>query len=285
MRGQAGKARTWLLEARSIGTRIELVPLELLSSWGLAVLDDQAGNAAAAAEHAQAILARWRRTEESHYTVPVLQWASTFFASAGAGPQARACAAALSTIAGRTAQPEARAALAHALGEAALMDGDLATAVAELTGAAEQFTGLELPLAALQAQHRAAVALVRDGDRDAAVPLLRTALSSAQRLRAGYFGAPLVAALADLGERPARRRSPATPGGLSGREVEVMRLVAMGCTSRQIATELFLSPRTVEMHVQNSMMKLGCRTRAEAVRHLAELGLTGAVRTVRTVRA
>jgi DNA-binding CsgD family transcriptional regulator len=59
-----------------------------------------------------------------------------------------------------------------------------------------------------------------------------------------------------------------------------MRLVAMGRTSRQIATELFLSPRTVEMHVQNTMIKLGCRTRAEAVRHLAELGPTGG-----TVRA
>jgi len=68
------------------------------------------------------------------------------------------------------------------------------------------------------------------------------------------------------------------PGGLSGREVEVMRLVAMGRTSRQIGPELFLSPRTVEMHVQNSMTKLGCRTRAEAVRRLAELGLTGTVR-------
>jgi DNA-binding CsgD family transcriptional regulator len=35
---------------------------------------------------------------------------------------------------------------------------------------------------------------------------------------------------------------------------------------------LFLSPRTVEMHVQNSLDKLGCRTRAEAVRRLTELG-------------
>ena len=42
------------------------------------------------------------------------------------------------------------------------------------------------------------------------------------------------------------------PGGLSGREVEVMRLVAMGRTSRQIGTELCLSPRTVEMHVQTA---------------------------------
>jgi DNA-binding CsgD family transcriptional regulator len=51
-----------------------------------------------------------------------------------------------------------------------------------------------------------------------------------------------------------------------------MGLVAQGLTSRDIAGRLFLSPRTVEMHVQNSLDKLGCRTRAEAVRRLAELG-------------
>jgi DNA-binding CsgD family transcriptional regulator len=35
---------------------------------------------------------------------------------------------------------------------------------------------------------------------------------------------------------------------------------------------LFISPRTVEMHVQGSLLKLQCRTRADAVRRLAELG-------------
>ncbi len=275
MRGQPGRARPLLLEARSIATRIELVAMELLSAWGLAVLDDAAGNSMAAAEQARAILARWRQTEECHYTVPVLQWASTFFAASGLVEPARGCAAALSVIAGRTAQPEARAALAHALGEAALLDDSAATAAAELTGAAGQFVALELPVAAVQAQHRAAVALVRAGDRTAAVPVLRTALATAQALRADYLCGPIAATLAELGQRAGRRRSRTTPGGLSGREVEVMRLVAMGRTSRQIGTELFLSPRTVEMHVQNSMVKLGCRTRAEAVRHLAELGLTG----------
>jgi DNA-binding CsgD family transcriptional regulator len=44
-----------------------------------------------------------------------------------------------------------------------------------------------------------------------------------------------------------------------------MALVAQGLTSRDIGGRLFLSPRTVEMHVQNSLDKLGCRTRAEAV--------------------
>ena len=51
-----------------------------------------------------------------------------------------------------------------------------------------------------------------------------------------------------------------------------MLLVARGNTSRQIGETLFISPRTVEMHVQGSLLKLGCRTRAQAVRRLAELG-------------
>ena len=50
-----------------------------------------------------------------------------------------------------------------------------------------------------------------------------------------------------------------------------MQLVAQGNTSRQIGSTLFISPRTVEMHVHSSMQKLQCRTRAEAVRRLTEL--------------
>jgi DNA-binding CsgD family transcriptional regulator len=65
-------------------------------------------------------------------------------------------------------------------------------------------------------------------------------------------------------------------GGLTRREVEVLRLVANGQSDREIARALVLSPRTVEMHVANSLGKLGCRSRAEAVRRAAELGLLDA---------
>ena len=61
--------------------------------------------------------------------------------------------------------------------------------------------------------------------------------------------------------------------GLTRREVEVVRLVAMGHTSREIARELFLSPRTVETHVTSILLKLDCRSRAEAARRATELGL------------
>jgi DNA-binding CsgD family transcriptional regulator len=52
---------------------------------------------------------------------------------------------------------------------------------------------------------------------------------------------------------------------LSGREREVMTLVASGMQSGEIAERLFLSPETVKSHVHNSLGKLGAHTRAHAV--------------------
>ena len=62
------------------------------------------------------------------------------------------------------------------------------------------------------------------------------------------------------------------PGGLTRRELEVLRYVAVGRTNREIAGELFLSTRTVDMHVRNTLSKLGCRTRTQAATRAIELG-------------
>ena len=53
-------------------------------------------------------------------------------------------------------------------------------------------------------------------------------------------------------------------GVLSGREQEVLRLLAEGLTDREIASALAISPRTVESHVSSVLRKLGVRNRAEA---------------------
>jgi DNA-binding NarL/FixJ family response regulator len=52
-----------------------------------------------------------------------------------------------------------------------------------------------------------------------------------------------------------------------------MRLLADGRTNRDIASELYLSPRTVDMHVRNILGKLGCASRTEAAARARELGL------------
>lgn len=59
----------------------------------------------------------------------------------------------------------------------------------------------------------------------------------------------------------------ASPGGLSRREVQVLRLVAAGRTNEQIAVALTLSPHTVHRHVANILTKLDASTRAGAAVH------------------
>jgi predicted ATPase/DNA-binding CsgD family transcriptional regulator len=63
---------------------------------------------------------------------------------------------------------------------------------------------------------------------------------------------------------------PAHPAGLSAREVEVLRLVASGMTSAQVARELFISPNTVNRHLHSIYGKLGVSSRAAATRFAAE---------------
>lgn len=60
---------------------------------------------------------------------------------------------------------------------------------------------------------------------------------------------------------------------LSEREVEVLRLVARGLTSRQVAERLFLSPRTVENHVNSTLKKLHLKNRVELTRYALDQGL------------
>ncbi|HVE67589.1 MAG TPA: LuxR C-terminal-related transcriptional regulator, partial [Solirubrobacteraceae bacterium] len=61
--------------------------------------------------------------------------------------------------------------------------------------------------------------------------------------------------------------------GLTRRELEVLRHVSVGRTNPEIAQELFLSPRTIDMHVRNILRKLDCRSRVEATHRAWELGL------------
>ena len=64
--------------------------------------------------------------------------------------------------------------------------------------------------------------------------------------------------------KPAPRPASALPDGLTHREVEVLRLIAVGRSSRKVAEELVLSIRTVERHITNIYGKINARGRADA---------------------
>jgi len=63
---------------------------------------------------------------------------------------------------------------------------------------------------------------------------------------------------------------PTYPAGLSAREVEVLKLVAQGLTNPQIAQQLFISPNTVNRHLNSVYRKLDVTSRAAAARFAAE---------------
>jgi predicted ATPase len=81
-------------------------------------------------------------------------------------------------------------------------------------------------------------------------------------------------ALAAVRARAPERPEPARAGaGLSGRETEVLRLVAKGLTDAEVAGELVVSRRTVHAHLRSIYSKLDIRTRAAATRYALEHGL------------
>ena len=63
------------------------------------------------------------------------------------------------------------------------------------------------------------------------------------------------------------------PGGLTDRETDILRLIALGHTNPEIAEQLYLSVRTVETHRAHIQRKLGRNTRAELVRFALDEGL------------
>ena len=278
LQGQGKRARPLVTKGLQLASRIGFLIVEIDSAWGLARVEELGEDHDAAADRCRLLLERARACEDCHCPVPALRWATTFFAKHDHGDDAGACVDVLARLASRSGGTEARSALAHGLGEVALLNGDAEQAAVQFAQALDLLHEIELPLDRAETQVRAAAALAALGERETAVERLVEAYRTARRLRARPLAALAAAELTALGERVDRRlgRRAAADlehGGLSRRELEVVRLVAGGSTNKEIARDLYISPRTVDMHVRNILTKLGCRSRTEATRRAAELEL------------
>jgi DNA-binding CsgD family transcriptional regulator len=120
-------------------------------------------------------------------------------------------------------------------------------------------------------QARALLALDRPGDRPQAQAMLQKAAATARELDIHGLGERASALLGELAAPP----TPAWPVGLTGREVEVLRLIAAGHSNRAIAQALLISPNTVLHHVSNIFTKTGVANRAEAAAYATRHGLAG----------
>ena len=89
--------------------------------------------------------------------------------------------------------------------------------------------------------------------------------------RAGAFDADAVGAVLAAADQPAPRVE--RPAGLTAREIEVVRLLARGLQTKQVAHELGVSAKTADRHVQNAYAKIGVSTRAGATVFVMQHGL------------
>ena len=278
LRGETKRTRRLLSDGLAFGRRDQRFGLEVEAAHGLARADALGGHVDDALQRARDLIGRIALTEERHFSVPALRWTTTFFARQGLKEDVARSAELLSQIAAALGTAEAVAGLGHALGELALADGDAAAAARQFTHALDVVGDLTVPYERAETELRAAIALAAAGERGLAIERLTAVYRAARRLGARPLATAAAEELARLGERVERRLGRRAAGelehaGLSRREVEVLRLVSVGRTNREIARELFLSPRTIDMHVRNVLTKLGCRSRTEATRRAVELGL------------
>jgi DNA-binding NarL/FixJ family response regulator len=277
--GKLTSARRLLTSSRAVSSAVGHYNMYVDSTTSLAIVAAAEGLDDEAAARCRELLARWEESEDHHYAVWGVRWAASWFARRGRRKDAQLCAAALGQMAAEGGHEDAVAALAQAVGELALLEGDATGAADSLSRAVELHRNLAIPHERAQVELRAGVALAAAGEREEGLERLCDAYRCATKLGARPLAAEAAKEVAALGESVAQRlgsrAAAASEDGvqLTRRELEVLRHVAVGRTNREIAQELFISQRTVDMHVRNLLGKLDCRSRVEASHRAGELGL------------
>jgi len=169
---------------------------------------------------------------------------------------ARSAAEELTRVAGAVNAPFLRASSVEASGAVALASGDAGAAMMLLRDACAIWRELEAPYEIARSRELTGLAYRQLGDEEGAQLEFEAAAETFERLGAR----PDAARLTSLITAP----SPDARGPLTGREVEVLRLIAAGKTNRAIATELAISEKTVARHVSNILTKLDLPSRAAA---------------------
>jgi ATP/maltotriose-dependent transcriptional regulator MalT len=261
-------------EAEELFARVESRSLSLLGRGAIAL---DRGDATTAADLLERFL---RRTPPDNWNgrASALELLVRARLALGQRREADEAAAGLRGVLERVDTPTIRAAVRQAEGVLSTADGACDEARRALEDAVDLFLQAQAPFEAARARldlARCLAALDRPGP---AQQEARSGLESFQKLgatREAFRAEKLVEEVA-RGSASAKSLAPAgstEAGGLTTREIEVLRLVAEGLSDKEIADRLHLSGHTVHRHISNIRRKLGLPSRSAAVAWAAQHGL------------
>jgi DNA-binding CsgD family transcriptional regulator len=238
-----------------------LGPQAAIATWALALSDLALGRPAGAFQRLDALTRAG--PGEGHQMVNVFAAADLVEAAArtGQAEPARATLARLAAWTAHSGAPWASALVERCHG--LLSEGD--DADRHFERALALHTGGGRPFDAARTELTFGETLRRRRRRSQARTHLRTACEGFERLGAAPWADRARAELRATGET-ARQRHAGTVNQLTPQELQIVRLVGGGGTNREIAAQLFLSPRTVDYHLHKVFTKLGMSSRAELVR-------------------
>ena len=154
-----------------------------------------------------------------------------------------------------------------------LLKGDKHRSVEMLRNVAEQLEAVPYVPDAARVRRQLARALAETGDREGATRELRRAHEVFAHLGAAPELDATREQLRQLGARPPVRNVMSGAAGLTGREVEIVQLVAARRSNKEIGTALDISSRTVSTHLSNIFAKLGVGSRGELADYARKAGL------------
>jgi DNA-binding CsgD family transcriptional regulator len=255
VRGDEPLCRARAAESLEGASARRLVHVSICATWALAVLELGLGRPEAALTHARALPPAagidWDALDRIEAAV-----------RAGERETASAWLAAFEPWALASRAPWGQAVALHCR---ALLADDPHDAERLFTAALDMHEGAARPFERARTELAFGELLRRARRRADARPHLRAALERFEALGSALWAERARAELRASGET-ARKRDPSTLDQLTAQEVQIAQLVAEGRTNRDVAGQLFLSPRTIDYHLRNVFRKLDVTSRTELAR-------------------
>ena len=234
----------------------------------LAKVFELKGNLEKAREWYTKVIDEWHLTQEKHDVLLSLMDVAVFFASQNNDKGIKKCLEIGSFICKETGNDEALGCMAFILGQHALLNKEPEVALQHLTDARKYLEPLHIPYQVMLIEFEIGRSLLAVNQSEEAKSNWQDLMVQTKKLGLLPLTAKITAMINNIPETAVPREAI-----LTRRQLDVIRLLAKGLSNKEIANELFLSTRTVDMHMRHLFDRLSCNSRWEAVDRARSFGI------------